>query len=69
MGYPSRWHVDAEGCFQGDEFQQYCSNNSIEISMCAGQAHWQNGIVERNIGIFKTTLDKLLLDKEAELAT
>jgi hypothetical protein len=63
MGYPSRLHVDSEGCFKGDEFLQYCSDHSIQISMCAGQAHWQNGIVERHIGVFKSTLDKLLLEK------
>ena len=66
MGYPQRFHVDSKGCFTGDEFLQYCSDHSIQISMCAGQAHWQNGVVERHIGVFKGTLDKLLLDPANE---
>ena len=35
--------------------------------MRAGQAHWQNGIVERHIGTFKTALDNLLLGRGAEI--
>ena len=31
-------------------------------SICAGQALWQNGIVQRHHGTFKITLDKLLLE-------
>ena len=30
--------------------------------MCAGEAHWQNGVVERHIGTFKRIFDKLLMD-------
>ena len=33
--------------------------------MCAGEAHWQNGIVEIHIGTFKTMLEKLILDYES----
>ena len=67
MGYPARAHVDYEGCSKGHEFLKYCSDHSIQISMCAGEAHWQNGIVERHIGVFNTILDRLLLEKEAEI--
>ena len=66
MGYPPRFHVDSEGCFKGDDFLQYCSDHSIQISMCAGRAHWQHGVVERHVGVFKGTLDKLLLDRAKE---
>ena len=61
MGYPRRWHVDTEGCFKGSDFLDYCSKHGCEISMAAGQAHWQNGIVERHIGTFKIVFDKLLM--------
>ena len=30
--------------------------------MAAGKAHWQNGIVERHIGIFREKLNKLFLE-------
>ena len=30
--------------------------------MAAGEAHWQNGIVERHIGTFRELLNKLLLE-------
>ena len=30
--------------------------------MVAGEAHWQNGVVERHIGTFRTLLQKLMLD-------
>ena len=30
--------------------------------MAAGEAHWQNGIVERHIGTFRELLSKLLLE-------
>ena len=34
--------------------------------MCAGQAHWQNGIVERHIGTFREMFKKLSLDDRLE---
>ena len=30
--------------------------------MAAGEAHWQNGIVERHIGTFREMLNKLMLE-------
>ena len=53
MNYPARWHVDSEGCFKGDAFIALCSKHNIKIAVCAGQAHWQNGMVERHIDVFK----------------
>ena len=37
--------------------------------MAAGEAHWQNGIVERHIGTFRELLKKLLLEDVFEGAT
>ena len=36
--------------------------HDIEIAMCAGQAHWQNGMVERHIGVFKNIIDRLITE-------
>ena len=37
--------------------------------MAAGEAHWQNGIVERHIGTFRELLKKLLLEDVFEGST
>ena len=37
--------------------------------MAAGEAHWQNGIVERHIGTFRELLNKLFLEDVFEGAT
>ena len=37
--------------------------------MAAGEAHWQNGIVERHIGTFRTLFNKLLMDDTFEGAS
>ena len=42
---------------------------SIEVKMAAGEAHWQNGVVERHIGTFRTPFNKLLMDDTYEGAT
>ena len=42
---------------------------SIEVKMAAGEAHWQNGIVERHIGTFRELFKKLLLEDVFEGST
>ena len=37
--------------------------------MVTGEAHWQNGIVERHIGTFRELLSKLFLEDTFEGAT
>ena len=59
---PSCFHVDEEGCVHSEQFKEYCGLKSIEVNMAAGEAHWQNGIVERHIGTFRELLNKLLLE-------
>ena len=69
MSHPSCFHVDEEGCVHSDGFKEYCGLKSIEIKMAAGEAHWQNGIVERHIGTFRELFSKLLLEYTFEGAT
>ena len=59
---PQTIHVDDEGVFASDEFKQYCTDRSITIKSCAGEAHWQNGIIERHIGTLKGFIRRLFLD-------
>ena len=66
MGYPKRFHVASEGCFEGEAFLKFCSDKAIEISMCTGETHWQNGVAERHVGVLRTVLDKLLLEEEIQ---
>ena len=69
MSHPPCFHVDEEGCCHSDEFKEYCGVKSIEIKMAAGEAHWQNGIVERHIGTSRELFSKLLLEDTFEGAT
>ena len=62
-------HVDEEGCFHSEQFKEYCGLKTVEIKMAAGEAHWQNGIVERHIGTFRELLNKLFLEDAFEGAT
>ena len=62
MSHPSCFHVDEEGCFHSEQFKDYCGLKSIEVNMAAGEAHWQNGIVERHIGTFREMLNTLMLE-------
>ena len=69
MGNPHRFHVDEEGVFHSEKFKECCGVNAIEVKMAAGEAHWQNGVVERHIGTFRNLFDKLLLDDTFDGAT
>ena len=62
MQHPHCFHVDEEGCFHSEQFKEYCGLKTVYIKMAAGEAHWQNGIVERHIGTFRELLSKLLLE-------
>ena len=59
---PKVIHCDDEGVFSSDEFKEWCNQRSIHIRPCAGEAHWQNGIVERRIGTLKQIVQRLFLD-------
>ena len=66
FAHPACFHVDEEGCFHSEQFKEYCGLKSVEVKMAAGEAHWQNGIVERHIGTFREMLSKLLLEDTFE---
>jgi hypothetical protein len=36
--------------------------NNVQTTMAAGEAHFQNGVVERPIGTFRKTLESLIND-------
>ena len=69
MQHPESFHVYEEGCFHSEQFKEYCGLKTVEVKMAAGEAHWQNGIVERHIGTVRELLNKLLLEDAFESAT
>ena len=58
---PKVIHCDDEAIFSSNEFKVWCSQRAIQIKPCAGEAHWQNGIVERHIGTLKSILQRLFI--------
>ena len=54
-------HCDDEGVIS-IAFKEWCNQRSIHIRPCAGEAHWQHGIVERHIGTLKEIVQRLFLD-------
>ena len=60
--------MDEEGVFQSEKFREFCGVKSIEVKMAAGEAHWQNGVVERHIGTFRSLLERILLDDALKVA-
>ena len=59
---PRLIHVDEEGVFNSDEFKDWLNLRSIPMKNCAGEAHWQNGIVERHIQTLKHMVKRMVLD-------
>ena len=49
FGHPVRIHVDADGVFNSDFFKKYVGAHHRVIYPCAGEAHWQHGLIERHI--------------------
>jgi hypothetical protein len=62
MQFPKRLKCDEEGCFQGESWMDYLSKHNVQTTMAAGEAHFQNGVVERHIGNFRKTLENLRND-------
>ena len=69
MAHPVCVHVVEECCVQSEGFKEYCGVKSVEIKMAAGEAHWQNGIVERHVGTCRELFNKLLLKDTFDGAT
>jgi hypothetical protein len=56
FGLPAEIRTDPEGAFVSNELIEEMSRKGVKISPTAGEAHWQNGLVERLIQtIFSTT--------------
>ena len=47
FGPPRVIHEDPGGGNTSEELREYCTANGIELDLKAGEAHWQNGAVER----------------------
>ena len=62
MQFPKRLKCDEEGCFHGEAWMDYLSKHNVQTTMAAGEAHFQNGVVERHIGTFRKTLKNLRND-------
>ena len=61
---PKRVHTDAEGVFSSDKLAAFIKRRNTRVAICAGEAHWQQGIIERHIGTLRGMLDKMFLDHE-----
>ena len=66
---PKRMHVDAENLFNSEEILNYMTRHDIAVRQCAGEAHWQNGLVERHIKTITNTIQKLYLDAPSNSCT
>ena len=53
-------HVEEEGVCNSDELKDLLNHRSINMKNCAGEAHWQIGIVERHIQTLKNTVKRLI---------
>ena len=68
-GAPKIIHCDSEGVFNSQVFLEWCNSKSIGVITCAGEAHWQLGIVERHIATLSDQIAKMVLDSPHETST
>ena len=59
MQFPKGLKCDEASCFHGESWMDYLSKHHVQTTMAAGEAHFQNGVVERHIGTFRNTLESL----------
>ena len=70
FGHPLRIHVDADGVLNSQFFKKYEGNRHSVIYPCAGEAHWQTGLIERHIQTHKRTHQQLALEEQfSQLST
>ena len=63
FGHSTCMRVDADGVFNSESFKDYIGNHHTVLYPCAGEAHWQIGLVERHIQTHKRTHQKLMLEE------
>ena len=62
-GHPRRgFWSDNGGEFLNEEVLEFASALNVSIKMTAGEAPWQNGVVERNHATADIVFEKILLD-------
>jgi len=66
---PKYIHCDSEGCFGSKDFLDWCNSRGIRVITCAGEAHWQIGIVERHIATVTDQAQKLALELQEDTPT
>jgi hypothetical protein len=64
-GTPEEVTVDLETGFVSKEFVQALGEAGIQLAPIAGQAHWQNGKIERHGAILKEMMKKTIQQTEA----
>ena len=58
-GQPQRSHTDPAGAFRAKELHEFLRRWGIFHDVTAGEAHWQNSIVERTISTVRAIVEKL----------
>ncbi len=61
-GQPQRFHTDPEGAFRPKELHEFLRRRGVFHDVTAGEAHWQNSIVERTISTVRSIVEKLCLN-------
>lgn len=59
FGQPVTIRLDPAGAFRSKELDDYFSNRQIMVDTIPGEAHWQNGIIERCVQFTKKSMSAL----------
>jgi hypothetical protein len=65
---PKRIHCDSESVFRSNLFLDFCGERNIRVVQCAGEAHWQLGLVERHIKTLNDMVQRMFLEVEGNIA-
>ena len=69
FGVPGELKHDAEGAFVSNEFIQRMSEKGVLLRPIAGEAHWQNGLVERCIQTISASAVRLMSELHVTLTS